>query len=188
MGLKSIDKREEKKVGGLKSIDKAAAEKGTGITTLWQFVKFIFVSLLAFIVQFGTLNLLYLLPQIKALFDTPFSWFVFNSPVESNGLGYFIAFNVSNILAQIVAFFVNREKTFNSSANIAVTLPIYIAFTIFLVCFSAWLSPTLQGKLLALGVDGQLSANISAMTCSCVQFFAYFPFNKILFRKPKAEN
>ena len=52
MGLKSIDKREEKKVGGLKSIDKAAAEKGKGITTLWQFVKFIFVSLLAFIVQF----------------------------------------------------------------------------------------------------------------------------------------
>ena len=172
---------------GLKSIDKAAAEKGKGTLTIWQFVKFIFVSLLAFIVQFGTLNLLYLLPPIKELFNTPFHWFVFNYGADANGLGFFIAFNISNILAQIVAFFVNREKTFNSSANIAVTLPIYIAFTLFLVCFSAWLSPFLQEKLLAAGLDGQLSANISSMACACIQFFAYFPFSKILFRKPKEE-
>ena len=35
----------------LKDIDNAAAEKGKGLKTLWQFVKFIFVSLIAFVVQ-----------------------------------------------------------------------------------------------------------------------------------------
>ena len=41
----------------LKDIDKKAESKGSGMTTLWQFVKFIFVSLLAMIVQFALKNL-----------------------------------------------------------------------------------------------------------------------------------
>ena len=36
----------------LNDIDKAAAEKGSAVKTVWQFVKFIFVSLIAMIVQF----------------------------------------------------------------------------------------------------------------------------------------
>ena len=38
-------------MGKLNNIDKAAAGKGSGINTLWQFVKFIVVSLGACIVQ-----------------------------------------------------------------------------------------------------------------------------------------
>lgn len=171
------------------------AKTGAGKKTLWQFIKFIFVSLLAMIVQYGLLNIFLLLPFIKEMFNEPFSKLMFNYPVNkddaglvvSGGLGYFIAFNVSNILAQIVAFFVNREKTFKSGANIAVTLPIYIVFTIALICFSAWLSPTLNTLFISKGVNGQLSANIAAMVCSAIQFFAYFPVSKILFRKPKEE-
>ena len=55
---------------GLKNIDKSAEQKGSGIVTLWQFVKFIVVSLLACIVQFASLNLIMLLPQIKAIIHT----------------------------------------------------------------------------------------------------------------------
>lgn len=111
---------------GLKNIDKSAEQKGSGIVTLWQFVKFIVVSLLACIVQFASLNLIMLLPQIKAIMNQDFTWFVFSYVGEGKGFGYFLAFNIANILAQIVAFFVNREKTFGSSSNIAITLPIYI--------------------------------------------------------------
>ena len=50
---------------GLKNIDKSAEQKGSGIATLWQFVKFIVVSLLACIVQFASLNLLMLLRRSK---------------------------------------------------------------------------------------------------------------------------
>ena len=35
----------------LKDIDSKASEKGKGIETLWQFVKFIVVSLGAFVIQ-----------------------------------------------------------------------------------------------------------------------------------------
>ena len=171
-------------MGKLKDIDKKASDKGSGIETVWQFVKFIFVSLLAMIVQFAVLNILLLLPQIKEIIAQPYEFWLFASDgLEKNGLGYFIAFNIANILAQIVAFFVNKEKTFNSGANIAVTLPIYIVFTIALICFSAWLSPTLQGLFVKWGISAQGAANISTMCCSAIQFFLYFPVDKILFHK-----
>ena len=179
----------------LKDIDNKAAQKGKGLETFWQFVKFIFVSLLAMIVQFALLNILNHVPAIVNLFGTDFKWWVFESPVNMaegavviGGLGYFISNNAANIVAQIVSFFVNREKTFNSSANIAVTLPIYIVFTIALICFSAWLNPTLQHLFVSRGwMGGDLAANAATMICSAVQFFLYFPVDKILFHKKKEE-
>lgn len=177
---------QDKKKLSLGSIDSAAEQKGSGITTLWQFVKFIFVSLLAMIVQFALLNILKHIPAIAALEAQDFKWFVFDYPASDGGLAYFIYFNIANIAAQIVAFFVNREKTFNSGANIAITLPIYIVFTVALICFSAWLSPTLNGVFLnKLGWGSDLAANAATMCCSALQFFLYFPVDKILFRKKK---
>lgn len=175
-------------MGKLSQIDKAAESKGSFLTTVWQFVKFIFVSLLAMIVQFALLNILAAIPAIKALYTTDFEWFVFKYLAEDGGLGYFIAFNTANIVAQIVAFFVNKEKTFNSGANTAIVLPIYIVFTIALICFSAWLSPTLYGLFLnKWGWSDTLSLNAATMVCSALQFFLYFPVDKILFHKKKEE-
>lgn len=178
------------------NIAKKPSEQSAAKKTLWEFVKFIFVSLLATIVTYGTLNILILTPFIKELFATPFHWFVFDYPVTrdnagfivTGALGYFIAFNTANILAQIVAFFVNKEKTFKSSANVATTLPIYLVFTLALICFSAWLSPVLNTFFIGKGVGGQLSANIATAVCSTIQFFVYFPVDKLLFRKPKEAN
>ena len=172
----------------LKDIDKAAEKKGSALVTFWQFIKFIFVSLGAMIVQFVLLNTLQLIPAIKDLYAQDFSWWVFVYPVAIGGLGYFIVSNVANVIAQIVAFFINKEKTFNSGANVAVALPIYIVFTIALICFSAWLNPTL--KEVFIGFDWcneDLAKNIATMICSAVQFFLYFPVDKILFHKKKEE-
>ena len=174
---------------GLKGIDNAAAEKGKGIETVWQFVKFIFVSLLAMIVQFTLLNVLPLIPAIKNLYSTgDFKWFVFFVSAAAGGLGYFIVNNTANIIAQIVAFFVNRDKTFNSDANIAIVLPIYIVFTIALICFSAWLNPVLKNVFIEKLTWGDaLAANAATMVCSALQFFLYFPVDKLLFPKKKEE-
>lgn len=172
----------------LKDIDKAAEKKGSVLVTIWQFVKFIVVSLLAMIVQFVLLNTLQLIPAVKDLYTQDFSWWVFAYPVAVGGLGYFIVSNVANVVAQIVAFFVNKEKTFNSGANVAVALPIYIVFTIALICFSAWLNPTLKGVFVGFDwCDEVLAKNIATMICSAVQFFLYFPVDKILFHKKKEE-
>ena len=104
-------------MGKLKNLDEKAAQKGKKAETFWQFIKFIFVSLGACIVQVVSLAILYNIPAIKALSTTACHWFVFDYPViegERCGLALFIAFNTSNILAQIVSFFINRNKTFNS--------------------------------------------------------------------------
>ena len=174
-------------MGKLNQIDKAAESKGSLLVTIWQFVKFIVVSLLAMIVQFVLLNTLNLIPAIAELYNQDFAWWVFIYPVAVGGLGYFIVSNVANIIAQIVAFFVNKEKTFNSGANVAVTLPIYIVFTIALIFFSAWLNPTLKEVFVGWGLEEVASKNIATMICSAVQFFLYFPVDKILFHKKKEE-
>lgn len=166
--------------------------------TIWQVIKYTLVGMLASIVSFGLLNILIRLPQVTELFATPFKSSVFDYPVVKNaagqvvsgGLGYFIAFNTANVLAQVVAFFINRDKTFKSSANIAVTLPIYLAFTLALISFSAWFSPKVNefvlGKVIFSTEIGKgLAANIANIAVSVIQFFAYFPVSKILFRKPK---
>lgn len=169
-------------MGKLNNIDKAAEGKGSAINTLWQFVKFIVVSLGAFVIQ-TFLPLLIKLPMSDAFLYKEFTFWVFKSTAEV-GLGIFIAANLSNIIAQIVSFFINRDKTFNSDANIAVTLPIYIIFTIALICFSAWLSPTLI-TFFADKVGENAAISISGAICGAIQFFLYFPVDKILFHKKK---
>ena len=73
-------------MGKLNNIDKAAAGKGSGINTLWQFVKFIVVSLGACIVQVASLAILYNIPAIKALSTQAFHWFVFDYRVSAADL------------------------------------------------------------------------------------------------------
>ncbi len=179
-------------------------EKSTGnnsfLKKLWVFVKFIIVSLGACIVQFALVKIIPEIPAVKELFDQEFVKLVingvpvFNYPVNTDpktneiilgGLGYCIAFNVSNVVAQIVAFFINREKTFKSSANIAVTLPIYIVCTVIILLVSAWLAPTLYNLFLSWNWSVDVSNFISTFGCMFFQFIAFFPVQAILFRKKK---
>ncbi|HAQ63939.1 MAG TPA: hypothetical protein DCR23_05705 [Ruminococcaceae bacterium] len=174
---------------GLKGIDNAAASKGKGVETLWQFIKFIVVSLGAFVIQ-TVLPILIRIPMSEEFQTRAFDWWIFHDATDAKtgvvtGLGLFLAANLANIIAQIVSFFINRDKTFNSDANIAVTLPIYVVFTIALICFSAWLSPTLINFFQAHNVNTDLSLFLSGAICGAIQFFLYFPFDKLLFPKKK---
>jgi putative flippase GtrA len=164
------------------------SEQNSGKKTFWQLVKFTIVSMLACIVQVASLAALYNIPAIKALSAQAFHWFVFDYPViegKQCGLALFIAFNTSNILAQIVAFFVNRKKTFNADNNVPVTLTIYLVFTLALICFSAWFNPVVFECAVSKGVSSGLSTTIATAVCSCIQFFIYFPVDKLLMRQKK---
>lgn len=179
-------------MGKLNNIDKAAEGKGSAIVTLWQFVKFIFVSLIAFVIQTFLPYFLKLLPFIKNCLDDPYQLWIWSSEnavkagMAATGLGLFIALTASNIIAQIVSFFINKEKTFNSGANTKVVLPIYIIFTLLLIGFSAWLQPYLVGVLQPKIGEGAIA--LSGAICGAVQFFLYFPVDKLLFHKKKEES
>ena len=84
----------------LKNLDQKAEEKGSKAVTAWQLIKFLTVSLLTTVVQYATLNILYIVPAIKALESQPFSWFVFSYGVDAGGLKAFIALNTANVLAK----------------------------------------------------------------------------------------
>lgn len=177
-------------MGKLNNIDNAAASKGKGLETLWQFVKFIVVSLGAFVIQIF-LPLLIKLPMSDSFLHRAYEFWIFKSEapdaatgIITAGLGVFIAANASNVIAQIVSFFINRDKTFNSDANVAVTLPIYIIFTVALICFSAWLSPTLI-TFLSNHMNENAAISVSGAICGAIQFFLYFPVDKVLFHKKK---
>ncbi len=178
-------------MGKLNQIDKAAASKGSFVETVWQFVKFIVVSLGAFVIQ-TFLPYLIKLPMSEEFLNRPYEFLVYSSEkaasagMATTGLGLFIALTASNIIAQIVSFFINKEKTFNSDANTKVVLPIYIVFTIALIAFSAWLQPFLVNWLTERNL-GEWAIAISGAICGAVQFFLYFPVDKILFHKKKEE-
>ncbi|MBQ6268209.1 MAG: hypothetical protein IJK64_10625 [Clostridia bacterium] len=180
-------------MGKLDKIDQAAAQKGKGVETLWQFIKFIVVSLGAFVIQ-TCLPYLIKLPMTQEFLQRPYdianlgiytSAAAEKAGMATTGLGLFIALTASNILAQIFSFFVNKEKTFNSGANTKVVFPIYIVFTIALIAFSAWLQPKLVDVLMPKIGEGSIA--LSGAICGAIQFFLYFPVDKILFHKKKEE-
>ena len=164
------------------------AEQKKEKKTFWQLVKFTLVSLLACIVQVVSLAILYNIPAIKALSAEPFHWFVFHYDViegKQCGLALFIAFNTSNLLAQIVSFFVNRKKTFSANNNVPITLTIYLLFTVALLCFSAWFNPIVFEFASRHGANSALATTIATAVCSTLQFIIYFPVDKLLMRQKK---
>ena len=45
-------------MGKLEQLDKKTEEKGSGVVTVWQFVKFTFASLIAMVSEFAILNIM----------------------------------------------------------------------------------------------------------------------------------
>lgn len=172
--------------GLLDRMDERAARRGGAVLTAWQFAKFSVVSMIAFLVQFAVLNTLQLIGPVRALYEVDLNWWIFHYPAAANGLGYFIAFNTANVTAQIVAFFVNRKKTFRADNSLAWTLAVYLIATVLLICFSTWLSPKINALLLGTGVGGVLAGNLSTILCNTIQFVLYFPIDKLLMRRKKS--
>lgn len=177
------------------------AAKGGFLAKIWVFVKFIIVSLGAFVIQ---LFLPYFFNFLMSeTFTGPTGIDILGAPydilslgiwtsekavlaeMDGVGLGLFVSMTLANILAQVFSFFVNREKTFNSCANIKVAFPIYLVITFALIGFSAWLQPQLVIWLKP--VIGDVSIAISGAICGAVQFFLYFPIQLVLFRKKKED-
>ena len=75
----------------LKDIDKAAESKGSFLVTVWQFVKFIVVSLLAMLVQIALTNLIPLIPAIQEMYATEFNLWVLSYPVNYDEAGAIIS-------------------------------------------------------------------------------------------------
>jgi len=121
---------ENQKPSGSKEKFRAFIEKNKGI---WQLIKFAFVSMLTAVIEIVTFAVL--LMTLRNV-NTPINWFIFNyEAIEGGGggLGQLIAFLSSITIAQVLAFIINRKKTFKANNNLAFSITAYIIMVAVLI-------------------------------------------------------
>ncbi len=175
-----------KEKGWLERLDDKAEAKG--LKTLWQFVKFLVVSLLTTGVQLLLVNVLYF--YLKD-FTEPLPSFlgsIFNETTIGQGhshWGYLLPFFLSNFIANTIGYFLNRSKTFRSDAPWWHYL-LYIFVLALLIFFSTWLQGVIVNGLIAVGWEGA-APTIAAMAAGGLQFLALFPLQKFVFLRQKKQ-
>lgn len=163
--------------------------------TIWQFVKFNFVSFTITLLQLLLANLLPLvfdgvtekLPVFLRGIFNPETLFEGPSRYVADGVvtwGYVLPFFLSNFLANIYGYFMNMKTTFRGTGSRG-GLAFYLAVLTALILFSTWLQGFITAKLAVTSL-APLGRTIAAMAAGTVQVAVLFPLEKlVLFRKEK---
>ena len=165
--------------------DKAEAK---GLKTLWQFVKFLVVSLLTTGVQLLLVNVLYFFLKNFAEPLPSFLGSIFSETTVGEGhsnWGYLLPFFLSNFIANTIGYFLNRSKTFRSDAPWWHYV-LYILVLALLIFFSTWLQGVIVNGLISVGWEAA-APTIAAMAIGGLQFLALFPLQKFVFLRQKNE-
>lgn len=101
-----------------------------------QIVFFIGFSLICFAVEYIVFTVLSVCLKKT---NTPINWFVFKYPASAGGVGAFVAFLVSNVIAQICTFVLNRKKTFRATNNIVISGIMYAVLVICIILLNTYL-------------------------------------------------
>lgn len=131
--------------------------------------------------------------------DQPFYVFDYAAgalPLGGGGLAYFLAVQITLLVAQIINFFLQRTITFKSSSNVWWAAFWYtVAYVV--ISFGAavlqafYKDPvyTLFMDTWGLGAGGEALADVATMLINaCVSFWVFFPIFKIIFKQEPAED
>ena len=175
-------------VSFLKKIDRRF-----GDSTLWQFVKFNLVSFSITLLQLALANLLPMifdgvtvkLPPVMRPVFRPDALFEGPSPYVVDGVvtwGYVLPFFLSNFIANIYGYFMNRKTTFRGKGSRR-GLAAYLLILTALILFSTWLQGWITAGLSAT-TFAALARTIAAAAAGLVQVAVLFPLEKyVLFKK-----
>lgn len=181
------DKKQSRFSNFLNKTDDKAEQSGK--KTIWQFIKFIVVSLLVTIIQLALVNLLYfLLKNWKAPLPD-FLAKIFTEDTVGKGhsnWGYILPFFVSNFVANTVGYFLNKHKTFKSDAPIWHYI-VYIVLLFLLILFTTWLQGVVANWMTSLGAEG-IAPTIAAMAAGTVQMIVLFPLQKFVLLREKKKD
>lgn len=176
-------------MGVVKNLDQKFGDNG-----LWQFVKFIVVSLSITALQLLLANLLPLifdnvttqLPVfLRGIFDPDFL-FPEGSKYVVDGVvtwGYVLPFFLSNFIANIYGYFVNMKATFKGQGSKG-GLIAYMVVLFMLILFTTWLQGYINSLLIQTSF-ANLSRTIAALAAGCVQMAVIFPLEKFVLFKNK---
>ena len=101
-----------------------------------QLVLFTLFSLICFAIEYISFTILQLC--LKS-YNEPLNWFVFHYDQEYGGMGAFIAFLVSNVLAQAATFVLNRKKTFKATNNVVISGIMFAIIIIAIIILNTYL-------------------------------------------------
>lgn len=149
-----------------------------------QLVKFMLFSIIAFIVEYLSFTIIVLC--LKNV-DEPLIWFVFNYTTEAGGTGAFIGFLVSNILAQIVTFVINRKKTFKANNNVVYSAVMYSIMVCCIIVLNTWMGSALTKAINKSIENLTVCQYIGKLVGSFTAFVISFVMSKyvIMIRKPE---
>lgn len=205
--------------GGAPASAEEAATSKYGIIRWWQRFAFRHETIAQFIVFFllsngVTVLQLVLMPVLKAIFngtslvDTnfqiwhmgtvggkPYYLFDYAAGTISNGggggLAYFLAVEITLLIAQVINFFLQRNITFKSNSSVWKAafwyILAYIVITIIAAALQGWYKDPIYGffqSTLNWGTVGTTVADLVTMIInSAISFWVFFPIFKVIFRQ-----
>jgi hypothetical protein len=176
-----------------------------------EFVVFTLIS------QGMTVLQLVLMPVFKGIFgltplvDTTFqvlgvnenadgsTFFVFDYPAGAlplggGGLAYFLAVQLTLLIAQVINFFLQRTVTFKSTSNVWRSAAWYAVAYVIITFVAAWLQgfykdPIYRWMIERWGTTGETGADVVTMIINAlISFVVFFPILKIIFRREPADD
>lgn len=143
-----------------------------------QMVYFIGFSLICFAVEYITFTIIN--ESCKAAGGDavkPFDWFLFHYDEQSAGVGGFAAFLVSNIIAQICTFVLNRKKTFRATNNVVISGIMYAILVVIIILLNTYLGGIITNAIAATDPDNGAIATLGGYVGKFAGSFLSFVIN-----------
>jgi putative flippase GtrA len=172
-----------------------------------QFVVFLVLSNGITVLQLALMPLIKWVFGMTALVDTTFQvwpigsnpdgsqYFVFDYaagalPAGGGGLAYFLAVQITLLIAQVINFFAQRTITFKSTSSIAKAATWYAIAYVVITLVAAALQGLYKAPVYDLFIDtwglggtGETLADVVTMIINAaISFWVFFPIFKVIFR------
>lgn len=124
------------------------------------------------------------------LFDYPAGVLQFGG---GGGLAYFLAVEITLLIAQVINFFAQRNVTFKSNSSVGKAAFWYaIAYVVITIAAAAlqvlYKDPIYAWSIDTMGLTGETFADIVTMIINAaISFWVFFPIFKVIFKKEAAE-
>ena len=109
------------------------------------------------------------------------------------GLAYFLAVEITLLIAQVINFFAQRSVTFRSNSSVLVAAFWYaIAYVVITVAAAAlqvlYKDPIYAWSIDAMGAGGETLADVITMIINAaVSFWVFFPIFKVIFKQEPSQ-
>ena len=171
-----------------------------------EFVVFSLISMGMTVLQLALMPILKWIFGMTSLVDTAFqvlgtttnadgsTFFIFDYPAGAlpeggGGLAYFLAVQITLLIAQVINFFLQRNVTFKSKSNPWRAAAWYAVAYVIITFLAAWLQgfykdPIYTWMIDSWGGTGEAAADVVTMIINAlISFVVFFPILKIIFRK-----